>query len=1111
MLTIHKASAGSGKTYALTYTYIKLLLGDKDPMTGNYSLVKTAKGRHRAILAITFTNKATDEMKSRIIARLSELATRRDCEYQDNLCKELHCRLTDLQDRARQALSSLLTDYSQFNVATIDSFFQGVLRTFARELNISSSYEVDLDTSHAITVGVKEMLASVNRSSGAAEQRRHVQLLTKWLSDYMHEQLAAGNNVNIFRQSGTTGEIASFVKNNLNETYRLNARHIKAYTGDITRISRFNAALRRASEAIENELRRHIDLLNDTVDRYGFDTGYFNRNAYRNILRWASGNYEVKDTAKVYDAPPAKRYVADKKKTRLFDIIDDVDRAFADTLRYGVENLPHLELYRNVRKDLFNLGIIADVEQKTSDYLLENQAILLDSTQDMLQRIISRDETPFIYERLGMQLRHFLIDEFQDTSRLQWLNLSPLVEDSVDSGNDNLIIGDEKQSIYRFRNADPELISSIVPTQFDGRADIRGTKGSENTNYRSAWHIVGFNNTLFSSLAAESGASDVYANVVQTIKKTDLPGYVTMTPYDNVNSSLQNMADNIRRQLDAGYRQRDIAILTDTRSQGRLAVNYLLDLAATDPRFKGLQIVTQEALRISAAPSVHRIVSILRFIDSIQSVNNTASGHMTPQQQLAAVINRYELLRSQGLEKGQALVEAFDDTAASLDTSSLEITSGEYATLPTIVESIIQKFVDDTERDTDNIYLSAFQDLVATYVARGTRGLHQFIKWWDETGSGISVDVPPGTDAITVMTIHKSKGLEFACVHIPMLNWPRPKGNKAEYLWFRLRDIDTGATADEFSDAAVFDPDDVPPMMPLRISSKIPYMSLRPQYDAYMHDQAVDTLNKTYVAFTRAARELIIGYAPKSSTAASIIKALRHTDDHYKTLSDEVLNFSEDTAPLLYPYIDDDGIFSFGAPTSPASSISGPTTTLMPPYVSYSNPDIWRLNTLDGLEDLLTARHEGIVLHDIMANIRHTADVPRAVRHSVMRGFLPPLRCDEVIGLITKAVTSPEAIRWFEGYRRVIIERPIANVHLTDHFIKSGRRIPHNRPDRVVWLPDGSIEVIDYKFGDDHTTYTSQVRDYMRYIGMCFPEATALRGFLWHPVTGEMRLVTPQH
>ncbi|MDE7396149.1 MAG: PD-(D/E)XK nuclease family protein, partial [Muribaculum sp.] len=268
------------------------------------------------------------------------------------------------------------------------------------------------------------------------------------------------------------------------------------------------------------------------------------------------------------------------------------------------------------------------------------------------------------------------------------------------------------------------------------------------------------------------------------------------------------------------------------------------------------------------------------------------------------------------------------------------------------------------------------------------------------------------------------------------------------------------------------------------------------------------TLNKTYVAFTRAVRELIIGYNPSAQSPKEVIEAIRRPESEYIAMSTTVNNFSEDTAPLLAPYIDTDGVFTFGEPTTPLQPKPETQAKLMPPYVSYSNPEIWRLNSLDGLEDIITARHEGIVLHDIMAGIRHVADVPRAVRQSAMRGYLDPSRCDELIRAITAAISADNTIRWFEGYERVVIERAFINADRTEYFKKSGKAVPHSRPDRIVWLPDGSIEIIDYKFGDERSTYTTQVRDYMHYVAECYPDATAVRGYLWHPLTGEMRLVS---
>jgi hypothetical protein len=235
--------------------------------------------------------------------------------------------------------------------------------------------------------------------------------------------------------------------------------------------------------------------------------------------------------------------------------------------------------------------------------------------------------------------------------------------------------------------------------------------------------------------------------------------------------------------------------------------------------------------------------------------------------------------------------------------------------------------------------------------------------------------------------------------------------------------------------------------------------------------------------------------------AEEVIKSLRTPEQAYHNLASKFKNFSEDTAPLLSSYISTDGIVEYGTYTKPDDDKPEPQTQQMPDYMTYANTEIWRFNRLDDIDDIKTARHEGIVLHDIMAGIRHTADVTRAVRRSVMRGYLDPAKSDATIELLTKAITGPNVKRWFEGYKKVLIERPIANVPPTNN------RAGHSRPDRIVWLQDGSIEIIDYKFGDERSSYTVQVSEYIDHVAECFP-GSEVRGYLWHPLTGEMRLVT---
>lgn len=1098
MLTIHKASAGSGKTYTLTYSYIKLLLGEKKG--DRYKLSKESN-RHRAILAITFTNKATEEMKQRIVAQLTKLSTGEPCDYRASLCSELECSEQELEACSKKALTSLLADFGMFNVSTIDAFFQTVLRTFAREANLAGNYEVELDETNNIMVGISEMLSSINRISDSDKvHSSRTRMLMMWLEQYIKYQAEQGKSYNIFvRKSHFSNELVKFIKNSLNETYRLNSEEIDEYLSDTSRLQRFTKSLGEASKAIK---RRIVDeasaLVGDMTAAGQWDR--VNRYVRMALENWSAKTIKAPGKS-VIDASSdsAKRYMAKYRDN--FD--PGFDARLQSMLQYAVDNLRRAIFYEYILNYIYNLGIIGEAEFYSTEVQKENNAILLNNTGTILHKIINEEEAPFIYERMGVRIKHFLIDEFQDTSRLQWINLSALVRESLSNGNDNLIIGDEKQAIYRFRNSDPQLLIHDVPEEFADRSVIKGRKLSENTNWRSASEIVRFNNTLFTAMASSLGVGEIYSNVVQRVNHKDRQGYVSFTPYSDPEDSLRNMMENIVRELKAGYRQRDIAIITRYGREGAMAVEYLLNSKSSVPELADLKIVTDEALIIGNASSVKLIVSVLRFIDSHLGVKHGVA----PKDNIASIINRYQYFRSKGVDNSDAVRKAFRDDDDEPDRLAMEATEMMCMNLPSMVERIINRHLSAEVREEQNVYISAFMDMVVDFTGRSDSDLHSFIKWWDDKGCGVSLSVPDEMDAVRVMTIHKSKGLEFPCVHVPFADWKMQK--VSDNFWFDMRKPDNkDEFIDEFDDVH-FNPDDIPPFIPLKVSKDIMVgSSLEPQYDRILADEGIDSLNVTYVAFTRAGTELICGYkvadidCPEASmkgeltVSKMLLEAFSIADEAFCSSITAEKCLEPDMLVELSPNVDK-GVFVLGSPVSPkVKEESAGSMEKMPAYFSYDNDGIWDMSQIEDLDDMRRPRQRGIALHAIMSDIRTLDDVERAVKRRAMKGFLDYGDIDEYTLTLKEALADPKAKIWFEGCGRVLRERSVTSSVESHGEVKKS----NYRPDRVVWTSEGTIDVVDYKFGEEEPKkYISQVRSYMSLLKRRFPTGR-VRGFLWYPL-----------
>lgn len=1098
MLTLYKASAGSGKTYTLTREYIKLLLGRKNKDTSRYTLRRSGGNAHRNILAVTFTIAATNEMKRRIIDHLELLGNHCNrsqgqpgSPYMEYLTALYGATPDEVAQAARVALKELLMDFSQFNISTIDAFFQTVLRTFAREIDLPGNYEVELDEERVTGIGVGEMITSLNFRDDEKTAR-----LTRWLTNFMSQSIDEGKGFNLFnRQSSLHEGLVRTMNQLLDETFKLNRDIIIDYLqSDPTRLERFEKSLTAGIARYKASFTETARTMMKTIADYGLtDAKAINAHLLKFIARAAEG-WQEKLTATLRPATenPGKRYTAAFLKA------GDPPPALDDTLAAGCAEMLRCHAraneYRLLRRNLYNLGLLGYLMDFVGEYRRDNDIILLSDTNELLRRIIRDDLTPFIYERIGYFLNHFLIDEFQDTSRMQWGNMMPLLLESLSHGNDNLIIGDEKQCIYRFRNSDPDLLALEVKAAIEGRiagtVTERGIDVADNTNWRSSRDIVRFNNAFFTSMARIAGASDTYANLTQQVspKHIDSPAYISLTAIDEPKGgeqsfdllALQRMADEIKRQIQAGYRAKDIAVIVRRRSEGEAVVNHLLQLME-DPTsgFPRMEITSSDSIELQSSAAIRLIISVLQIIDSTDA---TSGSRRKTARELARLVNRFEYFYNRAnLDGSDALAKALTDDG-DISALAAEAAKMTCVNLPSMVERIISRYLSPREMEENNIFISAFQDQVIDFCSCGQSDIHSFLQWWQQSGRRKKLETPADMDALTVMTIHKVKGLQYPCVHIPFATWAMTEFSapgKSNYEWYRLPAMDG------------IDPDIVPPLMPLNTEAALADTRLADSLKEIFARQRVDNINLLYVAFTRAERELIITTKPAPEKKADddrpkgepltrfIINAIEQaTDDD----NDLTLNLAERW---------DGKTLTIGTPTSPAVADTDADTApreTMPPYSTCDRDDMWQLTRVDDLCDRSQAQERGIFLHDVLSRVRHRRDLPLAMRRRAYRIGLTGDEETAALETLTAALNDPRAARWFEGYSRVVNERTI--------MLPDGS---HYRPDRVVWTDDGTIEVIDYKFGaEHHEKYLRQVKRYTGFLQEIYPDAN-VKGYLWYP------------
>lgn len=1134
MLNIYKASAGSGKTYRLAKDYIKLLLGYKlGDGSGRMQLKRGFRNAHRRILAITFTNKATEEMKRRILHELARLG---GCEpgwdanspYLKDLTEELECSPEELKAAAAAALTDLVSDYSFFNISTIDSFFQQVLRTFAREAQVMGDYDVNINDTEVLTMAVGNMLAELNHPAPDKESENANARLTDWLLEYLKSLHDSGKAINLFnRDASLRSKFVNFILRISDEEFTGHYDELMAYLRNPDRpIEKFRDALLESVAAL-GELRRHEGAeAAEVPDASALWVKLMNK--------FADGS--ATDT-QLGSATFAKALLSPEKLIKKGGSPAAAERINRAALKIK-ELSGKIFLAEAALDTLYVLGVVGKVYACIDDIHRDSNTIQLSDTNSLLREIIG-DETdaPFIYERMGTYLDHYLIDEFQDTSLLQWENLRPLIAESHARDNDNLIIGDEKQCIYRFRNSDPSLLKDKVERDFTDRVELTGLTKADNTNWRSSAEVVQFNNALFRTItASDSELKSIYANVEQNVspKHKEHRGFVEVRAIEASKSddydrlALDIMMEGIKTQLCNGYKPSDIAVLTRKTEEAAAVISRLMEEAATMPPHLHYKVISDDAMRVDSSPVVRSIITHLRFLGAKDVKSRERA--MTPKK-FSRLINAYEqecsrfpaadyppetvAERMGDILKGVVSILHRDD--AEVPLPGAEADTAMASDLSVIVERILDS-IPEKMRSEQAMYVTAFMDLLADYIDSGPNDIRSFLAWWDSFGSRGRVSSPQTDDAIRVMTIHKAKGLEFPCVHIPFGSWKTsPRSDSVK--WFVGLQFDG------------VEPSIVPPVIPLTITKKLNFTAHVEAVEQFKRDTLLDELNVLYVALTRAVDQLSVSLRVNPSaksgsetlapntTGGLILGALQRilksenpeVNPGIREEADSLSSVVDEVTGLSAPEGNSVTAFRLGEPTRPREEEAKPLKALdvmssatMPEYYILDRSDLWNNTTVELPEHFDNPRTRGILLHAALAGIRRVSDVDRSLRRMVATGLLPRAKESEFRAILHREIARPEARQWFENCKRVLSERSF----YTADNPETGEAVT-GRPDRIVWTDSGTIDIVDYKTGelpaDEEARnkilqkYSAQVRRYARILRKSLPDDCApIRGFIWH-------------
>ena len=1001
---------------------------------------------------MTFTNKATEEMKSRIIGILKSLSGGEGHPMSKDLCESLGIGADELAKRAKGALGNILHQYGRFSIVTIDSFFNQVICSFAKEIGLQGSFTIDLDQNAVMDQVIDKMLLEIG-DEGKKQLRG-------WLTEFAAHRVDDGQSWD-FRK-----EMAKLAGEVLKEGFKQHATEVLSLSKNPGFFVQVRKEMREIRSRFENEIRKYAKQFHQYLEKESLSVDDF---IYKStgpaglfdalVLKLGAGkkpeiskrNQQAKgEWTKWLSKQQLRQGHLDRHLETFLvplhgDLIDYVDR-----------HLIAYESSKEVLRYLYTFGILAEVNRYIQWYRDEHDTILIADLPNLLRQIISDSDTPFVYEKVGSIFDYYLIDEFQDTSAFQWDNFMPLVKNSTDSLKFSMVVGDVKQSIYRFRGGDWELLQNRVKNDI---GDYHSEVHNLDVNWRSDPEIIGFNNDFFARAADFSKkwfedmvselqdgtvrvhikenarrVFETFVDVAQKIpeSKKEAKGCVRLEFIDEANVEEGDWArEAIRRTIARvedlqrkGHELRDIAILTRYSKEGRKIADAFIDYRNSeeaDPSLK-YEVVSSEALYLTSSHLTKFTVSLIKWL--YDEKNTIALSEWLYEYQwyiLKKNVDASDIFSTCG-QWEKLVPKAFKEQRVHLRMLPLY----------ELVEKIIQLFGLNQMQE-EFAYLQGFQDAALDFSKNEKGDIASFLEWWEKVRKERAIQISDQNNAIKIMTVHKSKGLEFPVVILPFLSWAfdNVSGRNETILW-----CEGNAAPSPFNKF---------PVLPLKYSSNLANTYWGGHYYLEKIKAHLDSLNMLYVAFTRPV-EVLIGYGKLPASDKSLkAYALAHQLCSVKESYDKNQNTYQ-TGELPEQA------------KKPLDTVEyGLKNYLCGPWRDKVGLQLKRSAELND-EIVLDAAQEGIAMHDRLSKIRYRRDL------------------DKYIGLpvyddLKAIVDHPDLANWFSEDWQVSNEVPI--------LLPGG---DFQRIDRLN-RREGETIVIDFKTGSKRKKDLQQVKDYMKTLG----------------------------
>ncbi len=1053
---ILSASAGSGKTFRLVLKYICDIIERPD--------------RYRNILAVTFTNKATEEMKSRIINEIHRLAANQSSQYLEEIMRETQLTEPYIRERALKARTKILHDYSRFTVLTIDRFFQRILRAFINELGLDLNYNIELDTELLLERSADSLIESIAQDPD----------IKSWLMTFAEERLEEGSKWDMRKDLRSMGK----------ELFKANIAKRTENSISKSELQDIINKLVKHDNAILQRIKTLGDDACKCMKKWGVEESDFKgktRSFTYRFRKYADGDTAAPSDTMLKAAADINAWYDNSARGCVKAAAAELQPILQEICTLYADNIDKINTTKILRNNYHSFALLSDLYHNIESICQEENIMILDKTKEILSEFIDHSNAPFIYEKVGNRYDHYMIDEFQDTSVREWRNLRPLLLEALASNPEAsvFIVGDIKQSIYRWRGGDWRLLNGGVELDL----------GSDNTeiqhlelNYRSLKNIVDFNrilidkvveidntylnNLIDNALFNKRISQSTYASLYDIIKhayvdnhqtafiQSDENGIAEVCLFDKNLVKESPFIEAIEDAISRGYRYCDIMLLVRDASDCRKVADALYahkNRLATEGRDANFNVLTSDSLTIDSCDIVQFIIATLRL--AVNPSDDIERGKF----------NHY---------LGRPFETIFNNEERTLLHRIAHLSPVE------AFEVIVDHFK-LSEKHSRIAYLQAMHEQIISFSSNHITDIQHYLEWWVERGCKENLSVEMTDNTIEITTIHKSKGLERAVVIIPYCTWNMvPPANKKPIVW---------ATADaRHSDIAAIG------SYPVAYNNHMSESAFSEEYYNELVMSHVDGVNLLYVAITRAAKELYIyieqNLNPKkghkesndiNDTTPLIIKAISTMCDaqHQRNESNELTHTR----------------YTYGAKIShhtPKQRNAESHNIILSEYPT-SIPDIAvrypsHRYIEEGLTPGTTQCRTGIMLHRIFEKAESIDDLYNAIKRMSLDCLIDNETAERLRNNIDQAMQDKRAKEWF-----------------SDRWddIKTEAEILHNgivrRPDRVMIAGKRAV-VVDYKFGNTpNRKNNSKVREYMTLLDSmkCYE---TIEGYVWYITIGHI-------